>query len=37
MSDLIKFLKARLDEDEHFARLTRSGEWTFGKSARSDR
>ena len=29
MSDLVEFLKARLEEDEHFARRTRSGEWTF--------
>lgn len=27
--DIVAFVKARLDEDERFARLTHSGEWTF--------
>jgi hypothetical protein len=29
VNDLVEFLKDRLDEDEHFARRTHSGEWTF--------
>lgn len=29
MKNLVEFLMARLDEDEHFARRTHSSEWTF--------